>query len=59
MNRANVLRFSALSFGAGVLLLSSTAGAQNGVDVGSADIGSTDWHEWLMLGVRGRYWLGQ
>ena len=31
----------------------------NGVDVNSADIGSTDWHEWLLLGVRGRYWLGQ
>jgi hypothetical protein len=31
----------------------------NGVDLGSSDIGSTDWHEWLLLGVRGRYWLGQ
>jgi hypothetical protein len=31
----------------------------NGTDVASSDIGATDWHEWLMLGVRGRYWLGQ
>jgi hypothetical protein len=31
----------------------------NDVEVNSADIGQTDWHEWLMLGIRGRYWLAQ
>ena len=31
----------------------------NDAEVNSADIGQTEWHEWLMLGIRGRYWLAQ
>jgi hypothetical protein len=37
----------------------SVAETVDGTDVGSSDIGATDWHEWLLIGVRGRFWLAQ
>ncbi len=35
---------------------SSVTESVDDIDVADADIAQTEWHEWIMLGLRGRYW---